>query len=82
MNKVSSKVGCTGDIDTYDILLKMLCGERRYLEASQLLEKMSIKSYWPCTKSYNSLIEGLYSLGLQYEAIMWLEDMINQGKLP
>uniref|UniRef100_A0A0R0J1Q6 Pentacotripeptide-repeat region of PRORP domain-containing protein n=1 Tax=Glycine max TaxID=3847 RepID=A0A0R0J1Q6_SOYBN len=62
LNKVSSKVGCTGDIDTYDILLKMLCGERRYLEASQLLEKMSIKSYWPCTKSYNSLIEGLYSL--------------------
>ncbi|KAG5134230.1 hypothetical protein JHK82_025418 [Glycine max] len=82
LNKMSSKVGCTGDRDTYSILLEMLCGERRYLEASQLLEKMSIKSYWPCTNSYNSLIRGLCSIGRQYEAVMWLEDMISQGKLP
>ncbi|KHN43654.1 Pentatricopeptide repeat-containing protein [Glycine soja] len=79
LNKMSSKVGCTGDRDTYSILLEMLCGERRYLEASQLLEKMSIKSYWPCTNSYNSLIRGLCSIGRQYEAVMWLEDMISQA---
>ncbi|CAJ1952140.1 unnamed protein product [Sphenostylis stenocarpa] len=82
LNKMSNKVGHAGDRDTYGILLKMLCAERRYLEASQLLEKMSIKSYWPCTNSYNSLIKGLCSLGRQYEAVMWLEDMISQGKLP
>ncbi|KAG4994912.1 hypothetical protein JHK86_031739 [Glycine max] len=56
--------------------------DRRYLEASQLLEKMSIKSYWPCTNSYNSLIRGLCFLGRQYETVMWLEDMISQRKLP
>ena len=76
LNKMSSKVGCTGDRDTHSILLEMLCGERRYLEASQLLEKMSIKSYWPCTNNYNSLIRGLCFLGRQYEAVIWLEDMI------
>ncbi|KAL5127419.1 Pentatricopeptide repeat-containing protein [Glycine soja] len=81
LNKMSSKVGCTGDRDTHSILLEMLCGERRYLEASQLLEKMSIKSYWPCTNNYNSLIRGLCFLGRQYEAVMWLENMISQGKL-
>ncbi|XP_057446856.1 pentatricopeptide repeat-containing protein At1g05600 [Lotus japonicus] len=82
LNKMSKKVGCTADRETYIILLEMLCRERRYLEASQLLEQMSIKSYWPCADSYNSLIKGLCSLGRQYEAVMWLEDMISQGKLP
>ncbi|KAL5079437.1 hypothetical protein RYX36_007858 [Vicia faba] len=82
LNKMSKKVGCTGDKETYSILLEMLCRERRYLEASQLLEQMSIKSYWPCANSYNLLIEGLCSLGRQYEAVMWFEDMISQGKLP
>ncbi|KAJ1438664.1 Tetratricopeptide-like helical domain superfamily [Sesbania bispinosa] len=82
LNKMSNKVGCTADKETYSILLEMLCHERRYLEASQLLEQMSIKSYWPCANSYNLLIKGLCSLGRQYEAVMWLEDMISQGKLP
>ncbi|XP_027924414.1 pentatricopeptide repeat-containing protein At1g05600 [Vigna unguiculata] len=82
LNKMSNKVGNAGDRDTYSMLLEMLCGERRYVEASQLLEKMSIKSYWPCTNSYNSVIKGLCSLGRQYEAVMWLEDMMSQGKLP
>lgn len=79
---MSKKVGCTVDKETYSILLEMLCRERRYLEASQLLEKMSIKSYWPCVNTYNLLIKGLCSQGRQYEAVMWLEDMISQGKVP
>ncbi|KAK2367629.1 pentatricopeptide repeat-containing protein [Trifolium repens] len=82
LNKLSKKVNCMADKETYSILLEMLCRERKYLEATQLLEQMSIKSYWPCANGYNLLIEGLCSLGRQYEAVMWLEDMISQGKLP
>lgn len=82
LNKMSKKVGCTADKETYSILLEMLCRERKYLEASQLLEKMSIKSYWPCANSYNLLIKGLCSQGRQFEAVMWLEDMTSQGKVP
>lgn len=82
LNKMSRKLGCKGDGETYSILLEMLCHERKYLEASQLLEQMSIKSYWPCASSYNLLIKGLCSHGRQYEAVMWLEDMISQGKVP
>ncbi|KAI4352082.1 hypothetical protein L6164_006368 [Bauhinia variegata] len=82
LNKISKQLGRTTDRESYGILLEMLCGERRYLEASQILEQMSIKSYWPCAYTYNSLIRGLCSLGRQYEAVMWLEEMISQGKLP
>lgn len=82
LNKMSKKVGCMADKETYSILLEMLCRERKFLEASQLLEHMSIKSYWPSADNYNMLIEGLCSLGRQYEAVMLLEDMISQGKLP
>ncbi|AES76104.2 PPR containing plant-like protein [Medicago truncatula] len=82
LNKMSKKVNCMADKETYCILLEMLCREGKYLQASQLLEQMSIKSYWPSANSYNLLIEGLCSLGRQYEAVMWLEDMISQGKLP
>ncbi|KAK7259934.1 hypothetical protein RIF29_25561 [Crotalaria pallida] len=82
LNKMSKKVGCKADREAFCILLDMLCHEGRYLEASQHLEQMSINSYWPCADSYNSLIKGLCSLGRQYEAVMWLEDMISQGRLP
>ncbi|KAF1888601.1 hypothetical protein Lal_00011375 [Lupinus albus] len=82
LSKMSKKVGCLADKETFGILLEMLCHERRYVEASQVMEQMSIKSYWPCANSYNSLIKGLCSLGRQYEAVMWLEDMLSQGKLP
>ncbi|XP_028756639.1 pentatricopeptide repeat-containing protein At1g05600-like [Neltuma alba] len=82
LNKISKKSGCKVDNESYTIVLETLCRERRYIEASQLLEQMSIKSYWPCAYTYNSLIGGLCSVGSQYEAVMWLEEMISQGKLP
>ncbi|KAK4283372.1 hypothetical protein QN277_000327 [Acacia crassicarpa] len=82
LNKISKKSVCKVDEESYSIVLEMLCRERRYIEASQLLEQMSIKSYWPCADTFNSLIGGLCSLGSQYEAVMWLEEMISQGKLP
>lgn len=82
LHKISKQSGCKVDKEAYSIVLEMLCRERRYIEASRLLEQMSIKSYWPCDNTYNSLIGGLCSLGSQYEAVMWLEEMISQGKLP
>ncbi|KAF7813501.1 pentatricopeptide repeat-containing protein [Senna tora] len=82
LNKISKQLGCRADKEAYGIVLEMLCRDRKYIEASQLLEQMSIKSYWPCAYTYNSLIKGLCSLGRQYEAVIWLEEMISQGKLP
>jgi pentatricopeptide repeat protein len=43
---------------------------------------MLIKSYWPCVDTYNILIRGHCSAGRQYEAGMWLEEMISQGMQP
>lgn len=83
LNKISKqKLGSKADKESYGIVLEMLCRQRRFVEASQLLEKMSIKSYWPCVNTYNLLIRGLCSLGRQYEAVVWLEEMLSQGKLP
>ena len=56
----------------------------RYLpiEASQVLQEMLIKSYWPCVDTYNIIIRDLSPMGMQYEAVLWLEEMINQGMKP
>ncbi|KAK7833808.1 pentatricopeptide repeat-containing protein [Quercus suber] len=82
LKKTAKKLGCNADKETYSILIDGLCCESRYLEASQVLQEMLIKSYWPCVDTYNILIRGLCSVGRQYEAILWLEEMISQGMKP
>ena len=56
----------------------------RYLpiEASQVLQEMLIKSYSPCIDTHNIIVRNLSSVGIQYEAVLWLEEMINQGMKP
>ena len=82
LKKMAKKLGCNADEETYSILIDGLCCESRYLEASQVLQEMLIKSYWPCVDTYNILIRGLCSVCRQYEAILWLEEMISQGMKP
>lgn len=82
LKKMAKQVGCVANKETYAILVDGLCKEGRFPEASQVLEKMLIKSYWPCADIYNVMIGGLCSVGRQYEAVMWLEEMISQGKQP
>ena len=43
---------------------------------------MLIKSHWPSDDTYNIIITGLCSVGRQYEAVLWLEEMISQGMKP
>ena len=43
---------------------------------------MLIKSHWPSVDTYNIIIMGLCSMGRQYEAVLWLEEMISQGMRP
>ncbi|KAF5733265.1 pentatricopeptide repeat-containing family protein [Tripterygium wilfordii] len=82
LKKMAKQVGCVADNETYRILAEGLCQDGRYLEASQILDEMMIKSYCPSGDTYRLLIKGLCSIGRQYEAVMWLEEMLSRGKLP
>ncbi|KAF3962048.1 hypothetical protein CMV_013400 [Castanea mollissima] len=82
LKNMAKKLGCNADKETYSIVIDGLCRESRYLEASQVLQEMLIKSYRPCVDTYNILIRDLCSVGRQYEAVLWLEEMISQGMKP
>lgn len=47
-----------------------------------MLEKMLINSYWPGDEIYTKLIRGLCLTGKTYRAVMLLEEMISQAKIP
>ncbi|GMP61048.1 hypothetical protein CsSME_00023664 [Camellia sinensis var. sinensis] len=82
LEKMGKQVGCVPDKETYAILVDGLCYDGRFLEASQILERMLIKSYWPSLATYNTLIQGLCVTGRLYKAVMWLEEMVSEGKIP
>ncbi|KAK7833493.1 pentatricopeptide repeat-containing protein [Quercus suber] len=82
LKKMAKKLGCNADKETYSIVVDGLCRESRYLEASQVLQEILIKSYWPCVDTYNILTRGLCSVGRQYESVLWLEEMISQSMKP
>ncbi|KAK4577809.1 hypothetical protein RGQ29_028076 [Quercus rubra] len=79
---MAKKLGCNADKKTYSIVIDGLCRESRYLEASQVLQGMLRKSYWPCVDTYNILIRGLCSMGRQYKAVLWLDELISQEVEP
>ncbi|KAL0340108.1 UNVERIFIED_CONTAM: Pentatricopeptide repeat-containing protein [Sesamum radiatum] len=80
--KISRQVCCVPDKETYEYLVDGLCCDGKYMEASRILEKMLINSYWPGDEIYNKLIRGLCLIGKPYKAVMWLEEMISQAKIP
>ncbi|KAK2980612.1 hypothetical protein RJ640_011420 [Escallonia rubra] len=82
LEKISRQVGCIPNKETYCNLVVGLSYDGRFIEASQILEEMLIKSHWPSVGAYNTLIKGLCSIGRRYEAIMWLEEMVSQEKMP
>ncbi|KAM3694310.1 hypothetical protein ACJW31_07G048400 [Castanea mollissima] len=61
LKKMAKKLGCNADKETYIILIDGLCCESRYLEASQVLQEMLIKSYWPCVDTYK-YFSGVFAL--------------------
>lgn len=54
---MAKQVGCVADKETCGVLVDACVSERKFLEASIVLEKMLVKSYWPCAETYNGLIE-------------------------
>ncbi|KAG9136654.1 hypothetical protein Leryth_004438 [Lithospermum erythrorhizon] len=82
LRKMSWQLGCIPDRETYTILVDGLCRNGRYTEASEVLEEMSIRSYYPNAQTYNSVIRGLCMADRSYGAIIWLEEMISQDKVP
>ncbi|KAK0582921.1 hypothetical protein LWI29_031176 [Acer saccharum] len=82
LKKMAKQVGCVANKETYSILVDGLCRDGRFVEASQVLEEMLIKSHWPSVETYNVLIRGLCLLGRRYEVVIWSEEMMSQGNLP
>lgn len=80
--KASRKAGCVPDKEMYLNLVNGLCCDGKYMEASQMLEKMLINSFWPGDEVYNELIRGLCLIRKPYIAVMWLEEMLSQAKVP
>ncbi|CAI9287234.1 unnamed protein product [Lactuca saligna] len=80
--KMCRQLGCVPNKETYCILIDGLCHDGSYIEASEVLEKMLVKSYWPNSDTFGMLIRGLCLMGRSYEAIIWLEEMITQEKMP
>ncbi|PIN22084.1 hypothetical protein CDL12_05209 [Handroanthus impetiginosus] len=80
--KMSRQVGCLPDKETYVYLIDGLCHNGKYMEASRMMDKMMINSFWPGDEMYSKLIRGLCSIGRPYKAVLWLEEMISQAKIP
>ncbi|KAL7137999.1 hypothetical protein ABFS83_10G132800 [Erythranthe nasuta] len=80
--KMFRRVGCVPDKETYSYLVDGLCCDGKYMEASGMLEKMVINSFWPRGEVYGRVIRGLCLIGNTFKAVVWLEEMISQGKIP
>ncbi|XP_047312036.1 pentatricopeptide repeat-containing protein At1g05600 [Impatiens glandulifera] len=73
------------DMETYTIVVDGLCKDGNFVDASKILQKMLGKSCWHKTSThvpYDILIQGLCSIGRQFEAILWMQEMVSQGKTP
>ncbi|PKI43609.1 hypothetical protein CRG98_035985 [Punica granatum] len=82
LEKMSKKFGFNAFKETYDIVLRGLCSEGNFIDASRVLEQMVIKSHKPHADIFGMIVEGLCGVGRQYEAVMWLEEMVSRGNLP
>lgn len=82
LEKMYKRFGLKAYKETYDIVLNGLCSDGNYVDASQVLEQMIIKSYHPHADIFGTVIAGLCRVGSQYEAVMWLEEMVSRGYCP
>ncbi|XP_020572402.1 pentatricopeptide repeat-containing protein At1g05600-like, partial [Phalaenopsis equestris] len=82
LDRMDKQLGCVAPKQSYEILVTGFCAEGLYLEAAHVLEKMHKRKYWPECTIFVSVIQGLCSIGTMYEALLWLEEMISQGKIP
>ncbi|GMH00370.1 hypothetical protein Nepgr_002209 [Nepenthes gracilis] len=80
--KMARQVGCAPNKETFGVIVDGLCHDRRFVEASIIMERMLNRSYCPGAETFDALIRGLCSMNRQYEAIVWFEEMICQGKAP
>ncbi|XP_076903062.1 pentatricopeptide repeat-containing protein At1g05600-like [Bidens hawaiensis] len=82
LNKMCRQLGCVPNKETYRVLVDGLCDDGNYIEASQLLEKMMVNSCWADAGTFSRVIKGLCLMGKPYEAVIWLEEMVSQEKIP
>ncbi|CAH9144836.1 unnamed protein product [Cuscuta epithymum] len=81
--KIQTQLCCVANKETYENLVDGLCREGRYTEASLVLDRMLNNSYWPRVETFNAVIHGLCLVNSNsHKAIMFLEEMVSQAKLP
>lgn len=82
LDRMDRQFGCVAQEESYEILVIGFCAEGLFLEAAQVLEKMHRRKYWPQCAIFASVIQGLCSIGRAHDALLWLEEMLSQGKIP
>ncbi|KAL1566489.1 pentatricopeptide repeat-containing protein-like protein [Salvia divinorum] len=82
-NKEMLENNCVPTLWLHNMVIRGLCNTRESTRAmSEMLEKMLINAYWPGEETYNKIIKGLCLMGKTYRAVMLLEEMISQAKIP
>ncbi|CAA6655883.1 unnamed protein product [Spirodela intermedia] len=82
LRAMDSRGGCPAGKETFEILVNGFCCERKYVEASRVLERMLIRGFFPGDAIYGRLISGLCATRRAYEAVLWLEEMASQDRAP
>lgn len=82
LDRMDRQLGCVAQKESYEILVDGFCAEGLFLKAANVLEKMHRKKYWPECTNFDRVIQGLCTIGRIYEALLWLEEMLSQGKMP
>ncbi|XP_020247703.1 pentatricopeptide repeat-containing protein At1g05600-like isoform X2 [Asparagus officinalis] len=82
LKRMERQVGCVAKKESFEIVVNGLLGERKFVEASEVLEKMARRRYWAGGEVYSEVVRGLCCAGRRYEAVLWLEEMASQEKVP
>lgn len=82
LKRMERQVGCVAKKESFEIVVNGLLSERKFVEASQVLERMARRKYWAGSEVYSEVVRGLCCVGRRYEAVLWLEEMASQEKVP
>ncbi|PKA64644.1 Pentatricopeptide repeat-containing protein [Apostasia shenzhenica] len=73
---------CEPQLNTYSMIVSMLCSEDRVDYAIKIWKEMNEKGIFPCMHMFSSLITGLCYDNRLEEACKYFEDMLDRGIRP
>ncbi|KAJ1687770.1 hypothetical protein LUZ63_019160 [Rhynchospora breviuscula] len=74
--------GCKAGKETFEILIDGLCAEKRFIKAAGTLDEMVKCGHRPKNEAFLCVVHGLCDVGIRYEAVVWLEEMVAHGVVP